>query len=129
MIVELSSYLFFQLSVLQLYIKLYAVLGIFLGPLGIIQTIFFSCFVGSIMGVTMILAKKMDRNYAIPFGPAIILVACAQIFLPQFFDKLTKIINIFSYYSSNKSTISIINQPKWIIIKTVQNNSSKNYIN
>ena len=71
-------------------IKLYAVLGLLLGPLGIIQTIFFSCFLGSIIGLIMILMKKIDRNYAIPFGPAVILVASAQIFTPHLFEKLTK---------------------------------------
>ncbi len=68
-------------------VKLYGVLGIFLGPLGITQNIFLSCFLGALIGGTLIVIKKMDRNTPIPFGPFIVLVAMFQIYFPQLFKK------------------------------------------
>ena len=61
-------------------IKLFAVLGIYLGPAGILHNIFLSCFLGAIVGILLILLNKMDKNNPIPFGPYIILVAVIQIF-------------------------------------------------
>lgn len=66
-------------------IKLFGVLGIFLGPLGIVQNIFLSCFSGAIIGGGLILIKKLGKNAQIPFGPFIVLVALIQIFFPKFF--------------------------------------------
>ena len=66
-------------------IKLFGVLGIYLGPLAIIHTIFLSCFVGALYGGGAILLKKMDKSKPIAFGPFIILVALLQIFFPSFF--------------------------------------------
>ncbi len=64
-------------------IKLFAVLGIYLGPYVILQNIFVSCFLGSIVGVTLIILKKMDKNNPIAFGPFIIITASVQIFFPK----------------------------------------------
>ncbi|MCK5884543.1 MAG: prepilin peptidase [Bacteriovoracaceae bacterium] len=64
-------------------VKLFAALGIYLGPLGIITNVFLSCMLGSIVGVLLILTKKMSRDYPIPFGPFIILAASLQIFFPK----------------------------------------------
>ena len=64
-------------------IKLFAILGIYLGPLGIIHNIFASCLLGSVIGGLLIFLKKMDPQRPIPFGPFIIAVAIFQIFSPH----------------------------------------------
>lgn len=64
-------------------IKLYGILGLFLGPLGIVFNIFLSCFLGAILGLTLIVLKKMSRDKPMAFGPAILLVAALQIFFPE----------------------------------------------
>lgn len=64
-------------------IKLWGVLGLFLGPFGIIENIFFSCLLGSFVGIGLIIAKKYDRDGGIPFGPFIIIVALSQAFFPN----------------------------------------------
>lgn len=66
-------------------VKLYGVLGIALGPLGIVQNIFLSCFLGALIGGSLILIKKMDKNTPIPFGPFIVIVAMFQLYFPQLF--------------------------------------------
>ncbi|HLE11901.1 MAG TPA: prepilin peptidase [Bacteriovoracaceae bacterium] len=63
-------------------IKLFGALGIFLGPVGIIQNVFLSCALGSVVGITLILLKKMKKETPIPFGPFIIIVSFIQIFFP-----------------------------------------------
>ncbi len=75
-------------------IKLFGALGIFLGPFGIIQNIFFSCFLGSLIGLSLIGLKIIDRKYKIPFGPFIIVVAAFQIFFPDLFKQLTAVLFI-----------------------------------
>ena len=72
-------------------IKLFGILGLHLGPMGIIQNIFFSCLGGSIIGFFLILIKKLKRESEMPFGPFIILVASLQIFFPKFFESFLKI--------------------------------------
>jgi prepilin signal peptidase PulO-like enzyme (type II secretory pathway) len=67
-------------------IKLWGVLGIYLGLQGVIENIFYSCFVGSIVGLGLIFFKKYDHDGGIPFGPFIILVAFFQIYLPSLLD-------------------------------------------
>lgn len=64
-------------------IKLYGILGLLLGPTGIIFTIFLSCFVGAIIGLGMIASKKMSKDHPMAFGPAILLVATFQIYFPD----------------------------------------------
>lgn len=63
-------------------IKLYGILGLLLGPTSIIFTIFLSCFVGAILGLSMIAMKKMNKDNPMAFGPAILLVATFQIYFP-----------------------------------------------
>lgn len=65
-------------------IKLFGVLGLFVGPTGVMFTIFLSCFVGAILGIALILSKKITRDKPMAFGPAILLVAAFQIFFPQY---------------------------------------------
>jgi leader peptidase (prepilin peptidase)/N-methyltransferase len=64
-------------------IKLFGILGLLLGPIGVIYTIFLSCFVGAFCGVIMIATKKMSKENPMAFGPYIILVAAFQIFFPE----------------------------------------------
>jgi leader peptidase (prepilin peptidase)/N-methyltransferase len=63
-------------------IKLYGILGIFLGPMGVVFTIFMSCLLGAIWGLLMIMSKKMTKDKPMAFGPAILIVASFQIFFP-----------------------------------------------
>lgn len=65
-------------------IKLFGILGILLGPSGIVFTIFLSCFVGAMIGLTLISLKLSTREKPMAFGPAIILVAAFQIYFPQY---------------------------------------------
>jgi prepilin signal peptidase PulO-like enzyme (type II secretory pathway) len=69
-------------------IKLFGILGLLLGPTGIIFTIFMSCFIGAIIGLTLLATKQITKDRPIPFGPAIILVASVQIFFPSVFSLL-----------------------------------------
>lgn len=64
-------------------IKLFGILGLLLGPMGIFFTIFLSCFVGAIVGLAMIAAKKITQEKPLPFGPSILIVASFQIFFPE----------------------------------------------
>lgn len=64
-------------------IKLFGILGILLGPSGIFLNIFMSCFLGAIIGVTMIAFKKLSKDNPLAFGPAILLTASFQIFFPE----------------------------------------------
>lgn len=65
-------------------IKLFGILGIFLGPIGVIFTIFLSCFIGAIVGLTLIMTNKMTKDKPMAFGPSILLVAAFQIFFPEY---------------------------------------------
>lgn len=73
-------------------IKLFGALGLILGPIGIIYNILFSCILGTIITIPLLLTKKMDRQTALPFGPSIIIVSIFQIFFADIFDKLVKLI-------------------------------------
>lgn len=74
-------------------IKLWAVLGIYLGPVGVIHNIFLSCFVGAIFGGGLLLFKIIKRETPIPFGPFIILAAAFQIFFEKSFSQLMRYIS------------------------------------
>lgn len=66
-------------------IKLFGILGVLLGPVGVMNTIFMSSLVGSLVGIGLIVFKKMKKDTALAFGPYIIIVAAIQIFFPQVF--------------------------------------------
>lgn len=66
-------------------IKLFGILGLLLGPTGIMLTIFLSCMVGAVFGMIMIALKKTTKDRPMAFGPAILLVATIQIFFPRQF--------------------------------------------
>ncbi len=61
-------------------IKLFAGLGLFLGPIGIIENIFLSSFSGALIGGLFQIAIPQLRGSAIPFGPFIVISAFVQIF-------------------------------------------------
>ena len=50
-------------------VKLLAMIGAFLGWKAVILTILLSSFIGSVVGILIILVKGKDFKYAIPFGP------------------------------------------------------------
>jgi leader peptidase (prepilin peptidase)/N-methyltransferase len=74
-------------------IKLYAVLGIYLGPIGVMQNIFMSCFLGAIVGLILMAIKVIKKENPIPFGPFIIIVSSFQIFTPKWIDHLMRYIS------------------------------------
>ncbi|MBC7429267.1 MAG: prepilin peptidase [Bacteriovorax sp.] len=69
-------------------IKLYGALGLYLGPIGVMQNIFLSCFLGALFGITLILTKIIKRDNPIAFGPFIIIVGAVQIFADEWFKHL-----------------------------------------
>ncbi|WP_127715238.1 A24 family peptidase [Halobacteriovorax sp. HLS] len=75
-------------------IKLYAALGIILGPVNIINNIFLSCFFGAIFSLFMMSIGKMSRKSRLAFGPFIIIVAVFQIFFPSAFKSFSSIWSI-----------------------------------
>jgi leader peptidase (prepilin peptidase)/N-methyltransferase len=74
-------------------IKLWGALGIYLGPTGIIHNIFLSCFVGSIIGGSLLIFKFIKRETPIPFGPFIIITAVLQIYFSSWLNTLLKYIS------------------------------------
>lgn len=73
-------------------IKLFGVLGVYLGPLSIIHNIFLSCFLGALVGGSLMLLKKVKRETQIPFGPFIISVGVFQIFFPELYGSFISFI-------------------------------------
>jgi len=61
-------------------VKLLAMIGAFLGWKAVILTILLSSFIGSIIGITVMLIKGKDFKYAIPFGPFLSLGAVISLF-------------------------------------------------
>lgn len=61
-------------------IKLLAMIGAFLGWPSIPLTLFFSSLSGSVVGLTIMLAKGVDRRYALPFAPFLCLGALVYLF-------------------------------------------------
>jgi leader peptidase (prepilin peptidase) / N-methyltransferase len=61
-------------------VKLLAMIGGFLGWKAVILTILLSSFIGSIIGIAIVLLKGKDFKYAIPFGPFLSLGAVISLF-------------------------------------------------
>jgi leader peptidase (prepilin peptidase)/N-methyltransferase len=61
-------------------IKLLAMIGAFLGWQAVLPVIFLSSFVGSLVGVPIMLLKKADSKLAIPFGPFLAAAALFYLF-------------------------------------------------
>jgi leader peptidase (prepilin peptidase)/N-methyltransferase len=62
-------------------VKLMAGIGAFLGAGGALRTILYGSFLGSVVGIALILRKKADLRTALPFGPYLILGAQCDLFL------------------------------------------------
>ncbi len=73
-------------------IKLYGILGLLLGPMGIVFNIFLSCFVGAVVGLILIALKKATKDKPLPFGPSILVVAAFQIFFPELAQRLQSLL-------------------------------------
>ncbi len=50
-------------------VKLLAMIGAFIGWKGVLFTILCSSFIGSVVGVALMLISSADSKYAVPFGP------------------------------------------------------------
>ncbi len=61
-------------------VKLLAMIGAFLGWKAVILTILTSSFIGSVVGITIMLLKGKDFKYAIPFGPFLAAGAVISLF-------------------------------------------------
>jgi leader peptidase (prepilin peptidase)/N-methyltransferase len=75
-------------------IKLFSVLGLYLGPVGVINNIFLSCFFGALFSLFMMSIGKMTRTSKLAFGPFIILVAVFQIYFPSLFKAFSRLWSI-----------------------------------
>jgi leader peptidase (prepilin peptidase)/N-methyltransferase len=62
-------------------IKLLAMLGSFIGINGVIFSMFIGSVIGSIVGIPLMLIKKEDTKYAIPFGPFLSMSAVLYLFV------------------------------------------------
>ncbi|MFP3869773.1 MAG: prepilin peptidase [Syntrophobacteria bacterium] len=64
-------------------IKLLAMIGAFLGPPGVLYTLFGSSVLGSVAGVLLMLRQKRGGGTMIPFGPFLALAAMSYVFWGQ----------------------------------------------
>jgi leader peptidase (prepilin peptidase)/N-methyltransferase len=64
-------------------VKLLAMMGAFLGWKSILFIIMVASFSGAMVGITVMLLKKKDRRYAIPFGPFLSLGALSYLLYGQ----------------------------------------------
>ncbi len=70
-------------------IKLMLGIGAFVGPGGLLQTIFLASLAGSVAGIWLIISGRMKRGQYLPFGPCLALGAFLTLLLPD----LTKFVN------------------------------------
>ncbi|MEN6375792.1 MAG: prepilin peptidase [Smithella sp.] len=61
-------------------IKLLAMIGGFLGWKSLIFVLLFSSLLGAVIGIVLMLIKKEDAKYAVPFGPFLSAAAVAYLF-------------------------------------------------
>ena len=64
-------------------IKIMAGVGTFLGWEKVLFAIFIACFIGSVVGITLILLKKIAKKQAIAFGPYLAISSYLTLFLPS----------------------------------------------
>jgi prepilin signal peptidase PulO-like enzyme (type II secretory pathway) len=64
-------------------IKLFGILGLLLGPAGIVMNIFLSCFLGSLVGLLLIATGKLTKDKPMAFGPFILITGAFQIYFPK----------------------------------------------
>jgi len=82
----LITYLFFQIrgqvGLGGGDIKLFGVIGLFLGWQGIIQTLLYSSVLGIVVAGALIALGKLKRQDPFAFGPSIIIIFVIQLYLP-----------------------------------------------
>lgn len=61
-------------------IKLFAMIGAFLGWQSLLATLLFASLGGSVIGLTVMVVKRVGRKHAIPFGPFLCLGALLYLF-------------------------------------------------
>lgn len=69
-------------------IKLLAMIGGFLGWKSLLFILLFSSLFGAVVGLTLIIVKKQDMKYAVPFGPFLAAAVVAYIFWGEGFTRL-----------------------------------------
>ena len=69
-------------------IKLLAMIGGFLGWKSLIFILLFSSFSGAIIGIAVMIIKKQDMKYAVPFGPFLSAAAVAYLFWGDAFMRI-----------------------------------------
>lgn len=69
-------------------IKLFAMIGGFLGWKSLIFVLLVSSFLGAVIGISVIIYKKGDMKYAIPFGPFLSIAAVSYLFWGDVFMKI-----------------------------------------
>ena len=69
-------------------IKLLAMIGGFLGWKALLFVLLFSSFFGAIVGISVMIIKKQDMKYAVPFGPFLSAGAVAYFFWGDVFIRL-----------------------------------------
>jgi leader peptidase (prepilin peptidase)/N-methyltransferase len=62
-------------------VKLLAMIGAFIGWKGVLFTILCSSFVGSVVGVSLMVMSSADSKYAVPFGPFLSLGAMIYVLI------------------------------------------------
>ncbi len=65
-------------------VKLLAMIGAFFGWEGVLFVIFLGSILGSVIGISIIIAKRGDLKYALPFGPFLSIAAVIFIFTGGF---------------------------------------------
>lgn len=69
-------------------VKLLAMIGAFIGVQGVVFVIFLSSILGTVVGISVILYKRGDLKYAIPFGPFLSVASVIYIFTGGFSLKI-----------------------------------------
>lgn len=65
-------------------VKLLAMIGAFIGVQGVVFVIFLSSILGTVVGISVILYKRGDFKYALPFGPFLSVASVIYIFTGGF---------------------------------------------
>ncbi len=65
-------------------VKLLSMIGAFVGWKGVMFTVFLSSILGALVGISILILRKGDLSYALPFGPFMSVAAIAYIFASEF---------------------------------------------
>jgi leader peptidase (prepilin peptidase)/N-methyltransferase len=60
-------------------------IGAFLGWKALLFVLLVSSFLGAVIGISLMIIKKQDMKYAVPFGPFLAVGAIAYIFWGELF--------------------------------------------